>query len=161
MDSSEVLALAAKLYPDPSLSRIGPHTVSCTVGLAMTLIPIPTGSGESFAGLITLQLPPGIHVGDSFNVVIRWVTSRRIGEDDRTGDTLMAAAVADDSEAADDSERVINWRYVVGMFQMQVPVRPTMRSCQARRASSRSCAGGTGDWTRRTVGTPCSFDGLV
>ena len=36
----------------------------------------------------------------------------------------MAAAVADDSEAADDSERVINWRYVVGTFQMQIPVRP-------------------------------------
>lgn len=124
VDSSEVLALAAKLYPDPSLSRIGPNTVSCTVGPAMTYIPIPTGSGESFAGLITLQLPPGIHVGDSFNVVIRRVTSRRIGEEDRTGDTLMAAAVADDSQAADDSERVINWRYVVGTFQMQVPVRP-------------------------------------
>jgi hypothetical protein len=116
--ASDVLALAARLYPDPALSMTDPHTVSCEVGPGMTYIPIPagilvpTGTAESFAGLITLQLPPGIHAGDTFNVIIRRVTSRRIGK----------AVNADDTKAAEAAERVINWRYVAGTFGMQIPV---------------------------------------
>ena len=107
VNSADVLALAAQLYSVSSLGAVDSHTLSCSVGPGMTYVPIPAGGSESFAGLITVQLPVGIHTGDEFDIVIRRITSRRLQNvvlRDRKGDEIL------------------DWRYVVGTFQMNIPV---------------------------------------
>lgn len=111
VDAADVLDLAVKLYPSSSLTASDSHTIRCTVEAGMTYVPIPTGGSESFAGLITLQLPVGIRAGNEFDVVIRRVTSRRIEKPVDTNRILVAT-----------TERILNWRYIVGTFQMKIPV---------------------------------------
>jgi hypothetical protein len=114
--SADVLALAAKLYPSSSLVATDAHTVQCTVGRGMTYVPVPGNASESLAGLITVQLPTSIRVGNQFEIVVRRITSRRVDE------RPVQVAAGGRSRAAVD--QTILWRYVVGTFQMSVPVRP-------------------------------------
>jgi len=111
--SADVLALAGKLYPSSTLTAADAHTLACEVTPGMTYVPIPADGGESFAGLITLQLPAGITVGDEFDVVVRRITSRRFP------DEIPRAA---SEPAAVGGHKQFNWRYVVGTFQMTIPV---------------------------------------
>ncbi len=110
VDSADVLALAAKLHAGSPLSAGDRHTLRCGVTSGMTYVPVPSGGGESFAGLITVTLPAQIRVGQQFEIVVRRVTSRRLGKtaDARTKDVQV--------------ERTSSWRYVVGTFQMTIPV---------------------------------------
>jgi hypothetical protein len=108
VNSADVLALAARLYSMSSLTAVDSHTLSCTVGPGMTYVPIPAGGSESFAGLITVQLPADIGVGEEFDIVIRRITSRRFQE----------VVTQDQAVAGGD----VDWRYVVGTFQMTIPV---------------------------------------
>jgi hypothetical protein len=109
VSAADVLALAARLYPVSAIVATDSHTIRCTVGTGLTYIPIPAGGSESFAGLITVQLPNGIRAGNEFNIVIRRVTSRRFDKSDRTTDSR--------------SNLIFNWRYIVGTFQMKIPVK--------------------------------------
>jgi hypothetical protein len=111
VEVSDVLQLAAQLYPAAVLSASDSHTIRCEVAGSMTYIPIPAGAGENFAGLITIDLPAGIRAGNEFDIVVRRVTSRRPRP---KRDTLGLTR----SDAAGQ----INWRYVVGTFQMNIPV---------------------------------------
>ena len=112
VNSADVLGLAARLYAVSSLTAVDSHTLSCAVGPDMTYVPIPVGGTESFAGLITVQLPAGIHVGEEFDIVIRRITSSRFRE------------VLTQDQAVTQSQRGgdLDWRYVVGTFQTKIPV---------------------------------------
>jgi hypothetical protein len=109
-NASQILQTASEMYPSQSLTLADGHTLRCEVGREMTYVPIPAGNGQSFAGLITLELPTGIRVGDEFNVVVRRITSRRFSQ---------AIVGTQDSRVL---LKTANWRYVVGTFQMQIPV---------------------------------------
>jgi hypothetical protein len=74
-------------------------------------------NAQKASGVDRKAQPAGIHAGDEFNVVIRRVTSRRLGD---AGETTDAAGGA---VAARGIARAINWRSVVGTFQMQIPVK--------------------------------------
>jgi hypothetical protein len=80
----------------------------------VTYIPIPTGKGQNFAGLLTVDLPPTVVKGQEFNIIVRRITTRR----DRQHD--VAVKVAED--AVSDRKLMRNWRYVVGTFQVRIPV---------------------------------------
>ena len=108
--AAQVADTARTMHPSQSLTVTDSHTLSCKVGRDMTYIPIPEGNGENFAGLITLELPEGIRVGNEFKVVVRRITSRRYGSKD-----------VRELEAREKAKS-LNWRYVVGTFQMQIPV---------------------------------------
>lgn len=100
----------------------------------ITYVPIPPGSGENFAGLFTVELPPTVVTGQEFNIVVRRVASRRAGKqvsvtaipdvrmqlrDSGTpGIELGAAPPRIAAQAAPPP----NWRYVVGTFQVKIPV---------------------------------------
>jgi hypothetical protein len=111
VEATEVVAAAASLYPSSTLAVVDSHTIRCTVGAGMTFVPIPRGGNESFAGLVTIQLPNGIKAGKAFDIVIRRVTSRRL-------DRNVVAVRSKKGEAP----RLFEWRYVVGTFQMTIPV---------------------------------------
>ena len=97
--AAEVLALAAEMYVTHNLSVAEPHTLQCRTG-GTTYVPIPKGSGPNYAGLFSVELPPGIKRDQAFNIVVRQVTSvlgrRGVGSPRR--------------------------RYVYGAFQITIPV---------------------------------------
>jgi hypothetical protein len=114
---TEVIALAAEMYPSSALVATDAHTISCTVAPGMTYVPIPHTGSDSFAGLIAVQLPSSIHAGEEFKIVVRRITSRRLQE--RAIDT---EAETIETPAAVAKGRMLAWRYVVGTFQMTIPV---------------------------------------
>ena len=70
--AADVIALANSMYPAHRLTIIDANTIGCPVGDA-TLIPIPKGVG-AYAGLLAVDLPPGIRRGDSYDIVVRQIT---------------------------------------------------------------------------------------
>jgi hypothetical protein len=111
VSASSVIQAAAKLYPAQSLGTSDSHTIQCKATGAMTYIPIPAGTGPNFAGLITTELPAGIRAGDEFAIVVRRVTTRQ---------PQPVIQIARSARA--DAKAEINWRYVVGTFQIKIPV---------------------------------------
>jgi hypothetical protein len=137
VNASDVLALAAKLYSHSELSSSDPHTISCPVTGGVTYVPIPPGSGDNFAGLLTIDLPTTVVAGQEFNVVVRRITTRR---DVQTipgrqqvpviARTDLPSAPGHDPLPLDTNQGapfavgkpVRNWRYVTGTFQIRIPV---------------------------------------
>jgi hypothetical protein len=118
VDTSQVLQLASKLYNTHLLTAPDHNTVQCRVTKGVTYIPIPTGKGENFAGLLTVDLPPTVVKGQEFNIIVRRVTTRQSREKEvvvKLADTAAAAVIT-------DRKRMRNWRYVVGTFQVKIPV---------------------------------------
>ena len=52
--------------------------IQCQVVSPVTYIPIPGGTGGSFAGLLTVDLPATVRYGDEFDVVVRRITTRQV-----------------------------------------------------------------------------------
>jgi hypothetical protein len=101
--ADEVLALAQKFYSTRLLTKQDNNTIQCVTG-SITYIPIPPGSGNNLAGLITVDLPPTVTTGQRFQIVVRRVTSRFLFGSDQS------------------ARRQVGWRYVVGAFQINIPV---------------------------------------
>ncbi|MGC2406361.1 MAG: LodA/GoxA family CTQ-dependent oxidase [Candidatus Cybelea sp.] len=70
--SSDVLALAGRSFNLQTLARIDDYTLGCKTG-GVTYVPIPSGDGLDLAGLITLELPPGVRRGQTFRIVARQI----------------------------------------------------------------------------------------
>lgn len=105
VDAEEVLDLAARMYRTGHLALIDEHTLQMRTG-GMSWIPIPKGGDPNFTGLITIDLPPTVHVGQAFTVVVRQVT----------GGAQLATNI---SAVAPAGAR----RHVLGSFQITIPVR--------------------------------------
>jgi hypothetical protein len=125
VNAAAVLQLAAQLYPGHMLSAADPHTIQCKVVSRVSYVPIPPGAGGSFAGLFTVDLPIGIAVGETFDVVVRRITTKRVVRSTppppppiQRG-TLAAADVA--------VPEVLLWRYVTGSFLVRINVQPESR----------------------------------
>jgi hypothetical protein len=99
-------------------------------------VPIPPGSGDSFAGLLTIDLPTTVVAGQEFNVIVRRVTSRRLSAADGhrapgvIARTDLPSAPERDPLPLDANKAALlavrkpvrNWRYVTGTFQVRIPV---------------------------------------
>lgn len=114
--AAEVIKLAGRIYATHQLSQSDPNTLTCKVTSGRTYVPIPSGAGEKFAGLFSIDLPATVIKGQEFNIVVRRVSSRQIGN---TDPNKLAAG-----RAASATNRNIqrNWRYIVGTFQVKIPV---------------------------------------
>jgi hypothetical protein len=136
VQASDVLALASALYSTHTLSAADAHTVQCKVTGGVTYVPIPAGAGDNFAGLFTVDLPTTIVTGQEFNVVVRRIATRqtRTKLNVRTHSlppTVEVAARRQRPRAGRQTEaiqlavaphRFTSWRYVVGTFQVKIPV---------------------------------------
>ncbi len=128
--SSEVLALATKFYFTHQLSASDPHTIQCTVPEGITFIPIPTGSGQNFAGLFTLDLPHGVHGvkdGQIFTITVRRISTFRAPvapppppQPKLAGRAASGTVVV--RVEVNQGPPTLNWRYVVGSFAVRIPV---------------------------------------
>ena len=132
-----MLALASALYRPPPLTATAAHTLRCKVTGGVTYVPIPAGAGENFAGLLTVDLPTTVVTGQEFNVVVRRIGTRQrskrdlrthslpstvdaVSKDGKPGAAKATRAQALQAVAA--PRRPSSWRYVVGTFQVKIPV---------------------------------------
>lgn len=128
VDASSVLALAKKLYSTHQLSAADPNTIDCKVPHGYTYVPVPPGVGENFAGLFTVDLPPGLVVGQVFTITVRRIASRRAavikGSSPRAidGGVIAATPEAALEAAVGVGRKMVNWRYITGSFAVRIPV---------------------------------------
>jgi hypothetical protein len=108
----DVVRLATLLYPSHNLSVADAHTVQCTVSSRVTYVPIPFAGSGKLGGLFTIDLPLGVRRGQVFSVVVRRIGSRRVPQI-----PVIAAARLPGNETFNR-----DWRYVVGTFQITIPV---------------------------------------
>jgi hypothetical protein len=116
VQAADVIKLAGQLYATQQLSQSDPNTLQCKVTTGLTYVPIPSGTGQNFAGLFTIDLPSTVVKGQEFNIVVRRISSRQIGNPNRTKMESTKTA----SSTGRDVQR--NWRYVIGTFQVKIPV---------------------------------------
>lgn len=153
--ASDVITLANQFYSSNPLTASDAHTIQMTVTRGVSYVPIPAGAGQNFAGLFTVDLPPGaVRAGQEFNVTVRRISSRRVvppppppppppiqtpiqthtipstfteisgrakGKD-KAAATLPKAKVVAPVPAVAIPPQPISWRYVVGTFQVRIPV---------------------------------------
>jgi hypothetical protein len=152
LSALKVLELANRLYGTHLLSAADSNTIDCTVTSGVTYIPIPAGTTENIAGLLTVDLPTTVTVGQEFNIIVRRVSTRRFQEMERPriaakkstsiadtnsrgsdthgggtysseGENREISETAEVSTAVVHKERMMrNWRYVTGTFQIKIPV---------------------------------------
>lgn len=135
VSASQVLSLATRLYGSHTLTASDAHTIQCNVTGGITYIPIPPGAGDNFAGLFTVDLPQTVVTGQEFNIIVRRIASRQDDPRGRLLHTPPANAGQVDKpkkgEQADVSASLVAvaqtrpplaWRYVVGTFQVKIPV---------------------------------------
>jgi hypothetical protein len=117
IDAATVLKLAMRMYSTHQLSAIDAHTVHCQTTVGATYVPIPPGTGSNIAGLFTVDLPQTVVTGEQFKIVVRRISTRNI--DGRASRSRAAKNVA--GKVTGSTAR--NWRYVVGTFQVSIPVK--------------------------------------
>jgi hypothetical protein len=117
VDAVDVVRMATQLYATNQLSQSDPHTIQCKVTRSMTYVPIPSGTGQNFSGLFTVDLPSNVVKGQEFNIVVRRLSSRQLG-----GNNIQVARVSAPAATTTDHKVQRNWRYVVGTFQVKIPV---------------------------------------
>jgi hypothetical protein len=124
VDASSVLALAKKLYSTHQLSVADPNTVRCKVPRGYTYVPVPPGVGENYAGLFTVDLPPGVVVGEVFTITVRRIATRRGGlrPSALTPAAGGGAPIVAFAATVGIGRKMVNWRYVTGSFAVRIPV---------------------------------------
>ena len=144
VDASRVLQLASQLYATHLLSASDNHTIQCKVTRGITYVPIPADTGQNFASLFTVDLPSTVVKGQEFNIIVRRITTRRnrdlpppqtqrkalasqkkshlIHAKIESTSTEAAPTAIPEESAREINRSVRNWRYVVGTFQVKIPV---------------------------------------
>ena len=135
--AAEVIALARQWGSGTApFSASDAYTLTIPVDGGISYIPIPSGSGQNFAGLFTLRRLRNPHRPEILD-------ARRRGEFRRSAAQGLAASTASPSSPAQSPpstrlagaapapagvvvkavvERTLLWRYVVGSFVVRIPV---------------------------------------
>jgi hypothetical protein len=148
VNASDVIKLTNQFYSTNPLTASDSHTIQLKIAKGISYIPIPSGAGENFAGLFTVDLPPGkVVTGESFTIVVRRLSSKtytpppRINTPPSTQsmpadfDKKIKAAVGTGKQARTKLDLIDNgyqrqqqpdgsftWRYDVGSFEVKIPV---------------------------------------
>lgn len=80
INAMNVLNLANRLYATHLLTAGDANTIDCTVERGVTYVPIPPGTTENIAGLLTIDLPTTVVTGQEFDILVRRVATRRVQE---------------------------------------------------------------------------------
>ena len=88
----------------------------------LSSIPDPHRLGENFAGLFTVDLPPGVIAGQEFTITVRRVATRRSAAPPPPPAFGGEPATATDEVEDPHRQLMRNWRYIVGTFAVRIPV---------------------------------------
>jgi hypothetical protein len=111
-----ILEAASRLYLAHGLARVDSQTIGCQAR-GLTFVPIPPGVGSNFAGLLTLDLPASVPRDRTFKVVTKQIRTVRAK---RPAPIPVADFI--ETHAAIRKPELIEWRRVVGAFQINIPV---------------------------------------
>ncbi|MBR0685067.1 hypothetical protein JQ594_04015 [Bradyrhizobium manausense] len=141
--ASDVLALAKTFYGVSPLGMSDANTIRIPITRGVSYVPIPPGSGDNFAGLITIDLPLGVRSGQVFDVTVKRLGTRigkplpppppppprlqtapgMIYPDGKAIQVRTAKGGSKQHRTPPtEVERLTQWRYVVGTFQIRIPV---------------------------------------
>lgn len=133
----DVVRLGMLLYSTDHLHVIDAHTVGIDITSRLTYVPVPFGSGGNLAGLFTIDLNISNAYGREFQVVVRRIRTRPALDRPPSETESMVSAAASRAagkprqahrsraarRGATSASRVMaTWRYVVGTFQVTIPV---------------------------------------
>ncbi len=121
VSAAAVVSLAQELYPGQALTASDAHTIRCSVAGPVSYLPIPTGTGGSYATLLTIELPGSVRYGSDFDVLVRRITTRRVLTA-TNGDAPLPRAAGTVADASVAQQPV--WRYISGSFLARLAVRP-------------------------------------
>jgi hypothetical protein len=133
-NASEILHIASRIYGAQVLTEVDPHTIRCTTVQGVTYVPIPPGTGESLAGLLTIDLPANVVKGQEFNIVIRRIGTRRVNVTQSPPPPPPPPRIAIEHGAhasanvplvakTANTDKQKTERYVIGSFQVRIPVK--------------------------------------
>ena len=74
--AADVIELARAWGGGIGLSSSGAHTLTLKVEGGVSYVPIPAVAGQNFAGLLTVEVPPGVKAGQEFEVLVRRIATR-------------------------------------------------------------------------------------
>ncbi|HTB17723.1 MAG TPA: S53 family peptidase [Bryobacteraceae bacterium] len=112
LNANDILNLADARYSTHGIQFVDAHTVTFTTG-GVTFIPLPQGTALA-AGLLAVDLPPGIHKGDIYKIIVRQVTDAVTQVIEIAGRAPRAAGLADYGS--------FGWRRVAGAFQFTITI---------------------------------------
>lgn len=121
VSADAIVAAADVLYTSHLLTRADAHTLRFPAA-GVTYLPVPPGTGVTFAGLLTLDLPGGIRKGETYAATVRQITSvpgRPVKDHSAAGDGTAGNRAAGDGAAG---RQVRYWRRTTGIFRLTVPV---------------------------------------
>jgi len=114
-----ILSLATRLYTAHPFARVDDDTLACPAR-GVTYLPIPPGTGPNYAGLLSITPSSGLRRGDTYDVVVRQLTSAYgVGRVKSKRDVATGEA---EVEPASATVRRSQWRLVIGAFQLTIPV---------------------------------------
>jgi hypothetical protein len=113
ISAKTILDMANSLYTRHGLSSSDDNTLTCKAR-GTTYVPIPPGVGSNYAGLLTVNLPATVTRGQEFKVITRQITNISA---ERPGGVILLKA-----KQGAPSEDIIEWRRVLGTFQISIPV---------------------------------------
>jgi hypothetical protein len=137
-ESAEILDWATRLYTTHRLTAIDAHTIRMPAN-GTGWLPIPQGGPVNFAGLLTIEFPPGIRKGQKFEVPVSQITSVGGSYAATVGVTQIQAAARVHDTATKGAARgraahqvmaaapaamvqMPPWRRTRGCFRLTVPV---------------------------------------
>ena len=148
VNAADVIKLASQFYPTNPLSASDSHTIRLAVTEGLSYIPIPGGAGDNFAGLFTIDLPPGkVTTGQTFTILVRRLSSktytppppistppahhsmpanfaREVKEDVVKGKqpAKVKQEIINRRDTSEQPTGTFMWRYDVGAFEIKIPV---------------------------------------
>ncbi len=119
--ANEIVSMASRMYTAHDLWASDERTIECAAR-GITYIPVPTGSGIDFAGLLSINLPSKVRRGQVFSVVVRQVTDafglRKFSKPEGKKRLKKRGRAAASAVARSE----IRWRRTVGAFELAIPI---------------------------------------
>lgn len=120
VSADTVLAMAGRMYTSHHLVRADDHTLQCKTG-GITYLPIPPGANINYAGLFSVAMPATLHRGHVFHIVVRQVTNAFSKRTQPLPPQIPARRKVKEAAVVVPAE--IEWRRVLGAFQLTIPVK--------------------------------------
>jgi len=111
----DILSVASRMYTTRRLARVDDHTLGCRTG-GITYVPIPAGLGIGYAGLLSIDPSATVLIGQVYKVSVRQLTNASAN--------LPAPPPVLTTPGASAAPAQIEWRRVLGAFQLTIPVKP-------------------------------------
>ena len=117
-----ILGMATRMYTTHQLKRLDNHTLQCPTG-GITYIPIPPGAAINYPGLLSIDLPGNMPRGEVFSAVVRQVTNAFGWAGSQKPPAKRVASRRRTTAATQGERKQIEWRRVIGAFQLSIPVK--------------------------------------